>query len=483
MKKRLKLINTIKVLFITSFILLTVVIVVLQISHSRHQFNQRATTMRSDYVTEQKALIQHEVERVVAAINYQRAQTEKQTQEIARQRAYQAYAIAQNLYQQYHLTKPAIEIQQLIIDALRPICVNQQHGGHFVTRLDGTAILLAEQPELEGSNLLKVQENHGKYIFRDMIAIAEQAGEGFYDYLWTAPDGDKRDHQRISFVKRFEPYNWLIGTSLCMTVIERQIQANLLEEIRTMRFGPNNDDYIFVVSYDGTTLMNDTQRHLIGKNVWDLTDPDGVKVIQEERKAVENPAGNFIYYAWNRPSTKQTSPKASFIKGIAQWGWMVGAGVYLNDVETQIAQLQTELNHQLGSDIQNTLTITVVLLFLFLLLFHIISRRLLGDFSLFVTSIEQASSVDKAIDRSLIRFKELYEMAGDVNTMLQDKVIARQHLFTEKENLQTTLDSIGDAVIATDTQGNITRMNPVAERLTGWSVMQGKGRPLTDVFH
>ena len=127
MKKRIKLINTIKVLFITSFMLLTVVIVVLQISRSHHQFNQRAATMRNDYVTEQKALIQHEVERVVAAIDYQRAQTEKQTQEIARQRAYQAYAIAQNLYQQYHLTKPALEIQQLIIDALRPIYVKQRY--------------------------------------------------------------------------------------------------------------------------------------------------------------------------------------------------------------------------------------------------------------------------------------------------------------------------------------------------------------------
>ncbi|MBW2187072.1 MAG: cache domain-containing protein, partial [Deltaproteobacteria bacterium] len=165
------------------------VIVVLQISRSHHQFNQRAATMRSDYVTEQKALIQHEVERVVAAINYQRAQTEKQTQEIARLQADQAYAIAQNLYQQYHLTKPVLEIQQLIINALRPIYVKQQHGGHFVTRLDGTAILFTEQPELEGSNLLKVQENHGKYIFKEMIAIAEQAGEGLYDYLWTTPDG------------------------------------------------------------------------------------------------------------------------------------------------------------------------------------------------------------------------------------------------------------------------------------------------------
>jgi diguanylate cyclase (GGDEF)-like protein/PAS domain S-box-containing protein len=485
MKKRIKLINTIKVLFITSFMLLTVVIVVLQISRSHHQFNQRAATMRNDYVTEQKALIQHEVERVVAAIDYQRAQTEKQTQEIARQRAYQAYAIAQNLYQQYHLTKPALEIQQLIIDALRPIYVKQQHGGHFVTRLDGTAILFTEQPELEGSNLLKVQENHGKYIFKEMIAITEQAGEGRYDYLWTTPDGEKRDHKRISFVKRFEPYNWLIGTSLCVTVIERQIQAKLLAEISNIRFG--KEGYIFINSLNGDVLVSNGNLFSPNRKLWHIFDKDPQKtkeLFAKEYAAAMRPEGGFIYYSFQKlTNTDQESPKSSFIYGILDWNWLVGAGVYLDDVENQIVQLQTELNHQLNKDIQITLTTTVLLLILFLLLIHLISRRLLGDFSLFVTSIEQASSDDKAIDLSLIRFKELYRMAGDVNIMLQDKVVARQHLFTEKENLQTTLDSIGDAVIATDTQGNITRMNPVAERLTGWSVMQGKDRPLTDVFH
>ncbi|MBW2187214.1 MAG: EAL domain-containing protein, partial [Deltaproteobacteria bacterium] len=68
-------------------------------------------------------------------------------------------------------------------------------------------------------------------------------------------------------------------------------------------------------------------------------------------------------------------------------------------------------------------------------------------------------------------------------TMLQDKVAAQQYLLAEKENLHTTLNSIGDAVIATDIQGNITRMNPVAETLTGWDIRQGKGGPLTDVFN
>lgn len=60
---------------------------------------------------------------------------------------------------------------------------------------------------------------------------------------------------------------------------------------------------------------------------------------------------------------------------------------------------------------------------------------------------------------------------------------AHRHALVESEaSLSTTLHSIGDAVLVTDTQGRITRMNPVAEQLTGWPQTQALGRPITDVF-
>jgi diguanylate cyclase (GGDEF)-like protein/PAS domain S-box-containing protein len=55
-------------------------------------------------------------------------------------------------------------------------------------------------------------------------------------------------------------------------------------------------------------------------------------------------------------------------------------------------------------------------------------------------------------------------------------------LFNEKNWAQTTLECIGDAVICTNLAGNVTFLNPVAERMTGWSLMEAVGRPLTDSF-
>ena len=67
---------------------------------------------------------------------------------------------------------------------------------------------------------------------------------------------------------------------------------------------------------------------------------------------------------------------------------------------------------------------------------------------------------------------------------LEQRVAERtSELQEKKEDLRITLNSIGDAVISTDIYGNVTNMNPVAEKLTGWKIVDGIGRHLTDVFN
>ena len=77
---------------------------------------------------------------------------------------------------------------------------------------------------------------------------------------------------------------------------------------------------------------------------------------------------------------------------------------------------------------------------------------------------------------------ELQSLSASINFMsssIRDKIAELQ---ASTENLNITLNSIGDAVIATDTDGRVTRMNPVAEQMTGWMRNEATGRPLGAVF-
>lgn len=64
----------------------------------------------------------------------------------------------------------------------------------------------------------------------------------------------------------------------------------------------------------------------------------------------------------------------------------------------------------------------------------------------------------------------------------KEQLQTERNLRISRENLRATLDSIGDAVIATDADCRVTRMNPVAEKLTGWPIDKAAGLPLQDVF-
>jgi len=63
-----------------------------------------------------------------------------------------------------------------------------------------------------------------------------------------------------------------------------------------------------------------------------------------------------------------------------------------------------------------------------------------------------------------------------------DRKMAEDALFIEKERAQVTLNSIGDAVLCTDSSGNVTYLNRVAEKLTGWSWEEASGRPFANVL-
>jgi PAS domain S-box-containing protein len=96
-------------------------------------------------------------------------------------------------------------------------------------------------------------------------------------------------------------------------------------------------------------------------------------------------------------------------------------------------------------------------------------------FVVFKTADMQGSKYDTLADKiaSAVNGAHLVEKVRQQNVALSKS----------EENLRITLNSIGDAVVVTDTGGTITSMNPVAEELTGWMFMQALGRPLGEVFN
>lgn len=107
------------------------------------------------------------------------------------------------------------------------------------------------------------------------------------------------------------------------------------------------DGYFFVYDYDGVNVVHPRQTFRPGNNWLDLKDPDGNRVIYE-LIARAREGGGLFQYKWEKPSTHETVDKLSFAAGLDKWRWMIGTGVYLDDVFAATAAAKTELRRSIG---------------------------------------------------------------------------------------------------------------------------------------
>ena len=465
-KQRIKLMSTVQILLIASLVLLTVLMVIFQGIRSRQEFTQMAEKIQADYIASQKAMIKREVLQVVDRINYHRSLGERQIQDSVQQRVYEAHAVAEHIYQRHKDSKTAHEVETLIADALQPIRFNQGSGYYFITHLDGREILFADRPTMAGQDLLQARD-----AIRDMVAIAEKSGEGFYESLFSKAGSGTDKYKKIFFIKRFEPYDWLIGAGLDTEAAEQQIKSALLHEISNIRFG--EEGYVFVNHLNGDALVSNGQLFSGSKKLWQVFDKnseDMKEIFHKEYAAALKPGGDYIYYRFQKLSdSRADSPKTSYIYGIPDWNWLIGAGVYLDDVDADIAELQSALNRDLRGEIKMTALTFSITLIILLAVFQWISGRYFNDFSLFATFFEQAAADDKEIDCRLVRFAELHRMAEHANRMLRDKRTAKQNLQEEKERFKELTEYLPVGVFEADLDLRLTYVNQKGLALFGYS--------------
>jgi len=124
------------------------------------------------------------------------------------------------------------------------------------------------------------------------------------------------------------------------------------------------------------------------------------------------------------------------------------------------------------------------LLFGLAIAFHI-ARRATGEIALLCNAIRSYGDLGakRRADDDQQTKDDVFELAQSFHSLVARRQQAELELSHSEENLSITLNSIGDAVIAVDVEERVTRMNPVAESLTGWTQAEALGRSLNEVFN
>ena len=103
------------------------------------------------------------------------------------------------------------------------------------------------------------------------------------------------------------------------------------ETIADMRFGDGN--YFWINDLSPKMVMHPVKPDLNGRSLADIRDSTGTALFVEFAKVVRNDGAGFVRYLWPKPGTEAPQPKIAYVRGFAPWGWIVGSGVYLSDLD------------------------------------------------------------------------------------------------------------------------------------------------------
>jgi two-component system NarL family sensor kinase len=132
----------------------------------------------------------------------------------------------------------------------------------------------------------------------------------------------------------------------------------------------NGDDgYFFIYDDKGVAIVHPKEPERVGKNWWDLESDSGDKIIQI---LIENAhaGGGFYRYQWLKPSEKNKASKLGYSIYSKEWQWMLGTGVYLDDVYAQLDNLHQEIDNHINYTKQIILIVALSSIF-FIFLFGI----------------------------------------------------------------------------------------------------------------
>ncbi|SOC20593.1 HAMP domain-containing protein, partial [Rhodobacter sp. JA431] len=126
------------------------------------------------------------------------------------------------------------------------------------------------------------------------------------------------------------------------TITPEDARAEGARRLAGLRF--DESGYFYVLDHDGKIVMHPTRADWVGTSQIDFTDPHGTRIFAEMIALAEAEQSGALRYFFNKPDSDIPEEKVGFVREFAPWGWIVGTGSYLSDIQAALAHLRRVSN-------------------------------------------------------------------------------------------------------------------------------------------
>jgi methyl-accepting chemotaxis protein len=144
---------------------------------------------------------------------------------------------------------------------------------------------------------------------------------------------------RIDQVKAAVESGYSLANSLALKAQKGEMTQEAAQEaakaaLATIRYA--GEEYLFVQSFDGISLMNPFSQTNVGKDVSDAKDTNGFLYVRAMRDIAKTQGQGVVEYSWRKPNGTTPQPKLTYVKAIPQWNWFIASGVYVDDIQDAV---------------------------------------------------------------------------------------------------------------------------------------------------
>ncbi|MBU0633401.1 methyl-accepting chemotaxis protein [bacterium] len=305
---------------------------------------------------------------------YQRTSSKKMEIEVKNDLKKQTDFLFSIINKEYEDNKDKFPKEKLI-KRIKSIVSSVRYGddGYFwINDTSPKMIMHPIKPALDGKNLSGFKDPNGVYLFNEMAKVVKEKGEGVVEYSWNKPGYDT-PQPKVSYVKLFKPFNWVIGTGAYVSDVTVKIQQEALRAVSEMRFGESG--YFWINDTSPKMIIHPIKPELNGKDLSDFKDPNGIYLFKEMVNiAVKNSSGMVKYY-WSKPGFDKPQPKMSYVELFKPWGWIIGTGEYIDNIETQVIQMRKETSREVMALIGRMIFISIVVSIILLLSVSYVAKK------------------------------------------------------------------------------------------------------------
>jgi len=308
---------------------------------------------------------------------YERTSIEKVKVEVQETLKSEAKFIFSILNHEYEKNKDLLPENELK-EKLKSIVEGTRYGenGYFwINDLDAVIVMHPIKPQLDGKDLYNYKDKGGKQIFKEFAAVAKANKEGFVDYVWPKP-GFEKPQPKVSFVKLFEPFGWVLGTGEYVSDVSENLKSEALKSISAMRYGKSG--YFWINDSEPKMIMHPIKPSLNGKNLSKVKDPNGKFLFNEMVKVSKTKnLGGLVDYMWEKPGKDAPQLKYSYVKKFEPWDWIIGTGAYVDDIEEHILKMEQQTNEEINDIIIYFSFFTILAIIIIYLVYSFLVKKII----------------------------------------------------------------------------------------------------------